>query len=200
MPRFLALLVAGVLAVPASAVAKQGAMFSPQLFSLRSGSTTRLELYVLPVYRGDQCFASSPCSPPVFGRELVPAPRVGSIPVVSFRLLGGAKMMGFVGTPLDRDLRSVVWVKLPRASVSKRWVISVRADGRVYPDLVDPPVTTVPDESAPNVAAGLSPAGARRASGAAAWPWLAGIAFIALVGGCLVLRATRSGRRLLGRA
>ena len=175
-----------------------GGSWLPRSVRLRSsGSTTRLELYVLPVYRGDQCFASSPCSPPVFGRELVPAPRVGSIPVVSFRLLGGAKMMGFVGTPLDRDLRSVVWVKLPRASVSKRWVISVRADGRVYPDLVDPPVTTVPDESAPNVAAGLSPAGARRASGAAAWPWLA---FIALVGGCLVLRATRSGRRLLGRA
>lgn len=196
MPRFIALLVAGVLAMPASAVAKQGAMFSPQLFSLQSGSTTRLELYVLPVYRGEQCIASSPCSPPVSGRELVPAPRVGSVPVVIFRLFGGAKVMRFAGTPLDRHLQSVVWVKLPRSSVSERWVISVRADGRAYPDLTDPPVTTVANESAPNVAAVLSPTGAKRDSGTASWPLLAVIALIVLVGGFLVVWKRRPGRRL----
>jgi hypothetical protein len=196
VPRFLALLVAGVLAMPASAFAKQGAMFSPQLFGLNSGSTTRLELHVLPVYRGERCIASSPCSPPVSGRVLVPAPRVGSVPVVIFRLLGTTKTMRFVGTPLDRDLRSLVRVKLPHSSVSERWVISVHADGRVYPDLTDPVVSTVPDDSAPRVAALPPPVRAEPDGGTLLWPFLGGIALIALAGGPLLMRVRGPGSRL----
>jgi hypothetical protein len=199
--RFSAVVIATVLALPVSAVAKQGAMFSPQLLRPQSGSRTRLELYVLPVYRGEQCIASSPCSPPVSGRELVPAPPVGSVPVVIFRSFGGATVMRFVGTPLDRDLRSVVWVTLPRASVAERWVISVRADGRVYPDVTDSPVTTVSDESAPSMATLPPPTGARVDSNPPPWPLLAGIVLLVLAGGVLVVgRTKRRGWRLTRRA
>lgn len=82
---------------------------------------------MLPVYRGT--------------REVTPAPRVGSIPFVTLRELGGMRVIRFVGTPLDSNLRSIVTLAPPPSSVTRRWVVSVRASGHVYPDLADPPVT-----------------------------------------------------------
>lgn len=200
MSRRVAMVVAAVLALPACAIAKQGAMFNAQLTDLQSGSTTRLQLYVLPVYRGVECIEASPCSPSLSGRVRVPAPRVGSVPVVSFRLLGGTKVERFAGTPLDRHGRSLVEVTLPRSRVSSRWAISVRADGRVYPVPIDSPVTVDPGASLLRPAGAATSTGATGAGGVGPGLWVAGTV-VAIIGGVLlVVRQRRVGRRLPRRA
>ncbi len=193
LARLLTLLAAGVLALPAGALGKQGAIFSPQLLSLQPGSRTKLVLYVLPVYRGEQCLASAPCSPPVADRVLVPAPRIGSTPVVIFRLIGNRKMVRFVGSPLDRHLRSVVWVRLPRANAPERWAISARADRHVYPDLIDSPLSVLPHQGATNVSAVLRPAAV---SGSRPPSWALVVGIVLLLGGVVaVVRTKRRGWR-----
>ncbi len=169
MRRGVVLLAAGALALPASAAGKQGAMVSPRLFGLPAGATTQLELYVLPVYRGDQEIAPA-AGLPVYrpDGEVIPAPRVGSVPIVILREVGGVKIMRFVGTALDPRLRSDVKVAVPASAVSRRWSVSVRASGHVYPDLTDPPLTTIANLT-PRSAASRPQAGGER-RGERWWP------------------------------
>lgn len=129
---------------------------------------------MLPVYRGT--------------REVTPAPRAGSIPVVTLRELGGTRVIRFPGTPLDSNLRSIVTMAPPPSSATRRWVVFVRASGHVYPDLVDPPVTitaNLPSRS-------QSPASGGHLSDPP-WPLIVG-AFVFILPDTAVARVLARGR------
>jgi hypothetical protein len=163
--RWMVPLVVAALALPASAAAKQGVMFSPQLFGLPAGATTRLELYVLPVCRAyREIGTAGGLSVYRADHQTVPAPRVGSVPVVILHEVGGTESMRFVGTALDQDLRSIVNVAVPPSAASKRWVVSVRASGHVYPDLTGPPLTTTANLPTASLAIDARHAGGRERS------------------------------------
>lgn len=185
------LLVFGALVYPSTAAGKQGAILDPQLLALPLGQTARVQLLVLPMYRGG----------PLGPREVTPAPAAGSVPVVTLRQLGGGRVLRFTGTPLDRRGESVVWVRLPASSAPQRWEVWVGAGGHLYPDLVD---SSVIDRSAtpaatPNQAAPLGATSAARGhSGSSpAWPFvLGGLALAAVACGFALDRAGRVGRML----
>jgi len=69
------------------------------------GYPTPVRVYALPVHQQ--------------GREMAPA--VGSVPIVTVRPVSGQRVHGrrvlrFIGTPLDRRLRSSVWIAVPGRS------------------------------------------------------------------------------------
>jgi hypothetical protein len=182
MRRWVVLGVVYALVVPAPAVAKDGAMFNPQLISLPAGQSNRLELYVMPV--------DDP-------HRRVPAPPVGAVPVVTLRALHGTGRMQFVGTPLDRNRRSLVTVSVPASAASRHWVASVRAGGHVYPDRIDSPLTITarplpvsvpaPSQSRPDTAQ----------SGGVSWRLVLGLVCVFTAGSFAVIRSRRrSGRPL----
>lgn len=92
MRRLVALLAFVALAWPATADAKEGAMFSPQLLTLLSGKATRVQLYVWPVISR--------------GREV---PAVGSIPVVRLRLVSGRRVLRFRARRFGARDRCIRW-------------------------------------------------------------------------------------------
>jgi hypothetical protein len=184
MRRYICVVV-GALAFTASAAAKGGAMLSPRLllFGLPAGTTTRVQLDVSSVYSGS--------------RLIVPAPRVGSVPVVTLREIGGAMVMRFVGTPLDHDWRSVVTITVPSSTVTRRWVVSVRASGRAYPDLIDPPVTITANLPSMSAVLRSRPTASGPAGGNTQWPLLgASLVLAAAVGGGALTRARRYRQRV----
>jgi hypothetical protein len=125
-------------------------------------------------------------------QEIVPSPRIGSVPVVTLREVGGRGVIRFVGSPLDRDFSSVVWIKPSSSDSQRRWVVSVRASGHVYPDLVDPPLTTMPNLPNAPVAPRVhqpAPAGRRHDPS-----WLAFVVAVGcLLSGAAVVLRRRSG-------
>jgi hypothetical protein len=59
-------------------------------------------------------------APFIDGGETIPAPAVGSVPVVILRLPSGKHVLRFIGAPLDRHMHSVVWIRVPAAIASQR--------------------------------------------------------------------------------
>lgn len=155
-----------------------------QLFFLNAGATSRLQLCVLPVYRG--------------GRVVVPAPRAGSVPVVTLRELVGGRVMRFIGTRLGANLCSIVTMAPPSSSVTRRWTISVHSSGRVYPDLTDSPVTITANLQSSRA----QPAASRRRGGDPPWPLIVGALVCALSAAAVAwaLIRRRDGRPLVRRS
>ncbi len=100
-------------------------------------------------------------------------------------------------------MHPVVWIRLPSATGSQRWQVSVRAGGHVYPDLIDSSVndaSTAPTAPASEPAPiRPSPAASGRPDrGSPAWVFvLGGLAIAATAGGFALDRAHRVGRQLL---
>lgn len=179
---------------PSTASGKQGAVFVPQLSAVPLGGAAQVQLYVSSVLRAGLPLLGG-------GRELIPAPVVGSVPVVRLRPLSGGHVLRFTGTPLDQHRHSVVWIRLPSAVGSQRWQVSVRAGGHVYPDLVDSSVNdastapTAPASEPAPIRPSPAPTG-RPDRGSPAWAFvLGGLAIAAATGGALN-RARRVGRQL----
>jgi hypothetical protein len=186
--RLIVLLGLAAFAWPATAAGKLGAMFVPQLLTLPSGQATRLHLDVLPLVRGV--------------RVVIPAPRAGSVPVVSLRLLSGRRVLRFTGAPLEGPAppHSVVWIKLPVSNVSQQWDVSVRAGGHVYPDLIDRPVTSMATPHAPAVIRRMSGASGHPPGPDPAWPFvLGGLTLVAAAGALALGRAGPFGWRTVRR-
>ena len=173
-------LVAVSLALPLvsapSVLAKEGAMFQPAVTALTPGRPTTVHLYVLAVVDDN-------------GREVVPAPRAGSVPVIMFRSQQTGEVVRFTGTRLSQGegfhpATAVITVPLRRTG--QTWQVSVRAGGRTYPD-VGQPTLLVLAVSLPEVPAPMHDASSP------AWPFaLAGL-LVALLGGGLIVRRHRGG-------
>jgi hypothetical protein len=151
-------------------------MFQPAVTALTPGSPTSVHLWVLAVVDNN-------------GREVVPAPRAGSVPVIMFRSQQTGEVVRFTGTRLSQGegfhpATAVITVPLRRTP--QTWQVSVRAGGHTYPDVGQPtlPVLAV---SLPEV-----PPPTHHAS-SPAWPFaLAGL-LVALLGGGLTVRRHRGG-------
>ncbi len=154
----------GTLAWPATATAKEGAMFNPQMLSLASGQASRRQLYVMSVIAGHH--------------TTLPAPAPGSVPIVILKPDGRGPTLRFTGTRLDGSHRSLVRLEVPASRVSQRWIVSVQADGHVYPDRIDSPVVSTPALHLPHRSASSSPPW---------WPVLVAAALLA-VGTALIVR------------
>jgi hypothetical protein len=171
-------LIAVSLALPlvsaSSALAKEGAMFQPAVTALTPGSPTSVHLWVLAVVDNN-------------GREVVPAPRAGSVPVIMFRSQQTGEVVRFTGTRLSQGegfhpATAVITVPLRRTA--QTWQVSVRAGGHTYPD-VGQPTLPVLASSLPEV-----PPPTHHAS-PPAWPFaLAGLV-VALLGGGWIVRRHR---------
>jgi hypothetical protein len=133
---------------------------------------------------------------------VIPAPRAGSVPVVSLRLLSGRRVLRFTGAPLEGSAppHSVVWIKVPASNVSQQWDVSVRAGGHVYPDLIDRPVTSTATPRTPAVIRRLSAASGLRPGPDPVWPFvLGGLTVVAAAGALALGRAGPFGRRTMRR-
>jgi hypothetical protein len=94
-------------------------------------------------------------------------------------------VLQFSGTPLDRDHRSRVSIRLPASAAAETWTVSVKADGRVYRDDID--LGSVTPRTAPAALDGTPPPSARAAIGTATadrlpvWPLVLGGVLLAAV-------------------
>jgi hypothetical protein len=153
-----------VLALPATAAAKEGAIFSPALSSLVPGEQTLVQVYIAPVMRG--------------GRTLVPAPRDGEKPTVVLR--SADRTLRFPAGPLRGG---AAWVDITVPS-RVRWHASVTVGSRRYPSEMQRSFVGGAD-AVPIAAAPDPPPPVRRAeaAGIPGWPFAAGgVLAAALVG------------------
>jgi hypothetical protein len=176
---FIAVAVAVPLVCAPAALAKSAAMFSPALTALIPGTPTSVHLWVMPVFDNN-------------GRQVVPAPRVGSVPVIAFRSQQTGEVVRFKGTPLSagegfKPASAVITVPLRRTA--QTWKVTVRADGRTYPNEAQP---TLPVLEAASYSPPPRPAATHRGS-TAVWPFALGGVLAALLGGGLIVRRHRGG-------
>jgi hypothetical protein len=164
------------LVAAAPAVAKEGAMLSPDLDAVAPGQPTTFQLLVMPLHGKS-------------GRATVPAPRAGSVPVVVLRSRQTGEVMRFAGTPLsgggEGGRLASVRMTIPVRHTQQTWKISVTVGGRSYPDLMQGDLIVV--RTSPVTATG-------RHRAAVVWPFVgAGLLVIVLVGGLIATRR-RAGR------
>jgi hypothetical protein len=173
---FIAVAVALPLVCVPSALAKSAAMFSPALTALIPGTPTSVHIWVMPVFDNN-------------GRQVVPAPRVGSVPVIVFRSQQTGEVVRFTGAPLSagesfKPANATITVPLRRTA--QTWKVTVRADGRSYPDEMQPTIPVL--AAAPTV---TPPP--RNPGSTPVWPFaLAGL-LAAMLGGGLIVRRHRGG-------
>jgi hypothetical protein len=143
-----------VLALPAAASAKEGAIFSPALSALEPGEQTLVQVWIAPVVR--------------HGRTVVPAPPDGVRPTVVLR--SSHRTLRFEGGPLRQG---AAWLDITVPS-RVRWRASVTAGGRRYPSGMQP--AFVGGADAVPVAAVHDPPPVRRAeaAGVPGWPFAVG--------------------------
>jgi hypothetical protein len=185
MRRIGILVAIGFLAWPVSAAGKQGAMFVPHLSILLPGQPQTVRLFVLPVYSG--------------WREVVPAPKTGTVPVVTMRSRGTGRMLRFRGTPIRRIsggpfTDSIVRIILPHSSASQTWEVSVSAGGRAYPSELDSRVTIPGEPTSPSNLA--HPVTGSRGAEALGWPVVLAALMVAVGAGFVLTRGRRASPRL----
>jgi hypothetical protein len=165
MRRFALLIVSVALPLVAAvpALAKEGAMLSPDLDAVAPGKPMTFQLLVMPLY--DQS-----------GRVTVPSPRAGSVPVLVLRSRQTGEVVRFAGTPLsgggEGGRPASVRITIPVRRTQQTWKISVTADRRTYPDLMQGDLIVL--RTSPAAATSRPPAGLT-------WPFVgAGLLVIAL--------------------
>src|SRR5581483_8895407 len=143
-----------VLALPAAASAKEGALFLPALSALQPGEQTLVQVYVAPVMRN--------------GRMVVRAPRDGERPTVVLR--SADRTLRFEAGPLRQGS---AWVDITVPS-RVRWHASVTVGGRRYPSEMQG--SFVGGADAVPIAAAPDPPHVRRTetAGIPGWPFAAG--------------------------
>ena len=159
------------LVAAAPALAKEGAMLSPDLDAVAPGQPMTFQLLVMPLY--DQS-----------GRVTVPSPRAGSVPVVVLRSRQTGELVRFAGTPLsgsgEGGRPASVRITIPVRRTQQTWKISVAADGRTYPDLMQGDLIVL--RTSPAAPTSRPPA-------ALVWPFVgAGLLAIALGGALIAMR------------
>jgi hypothetical protein len=183
MRRLIPPLLLVLLALPASAAAKDGAALSPALSSLKPGVPSDVQLFVSGVWRHN--------------RQVVPPPPSGVRPVVVLRPRGGGRALRFRASALNRDYGAIASITVPRPA-GRRWTVAVLAGGRRYrvemqrsfvagadyAGSIEPARAPVPTPATTEAA--------DTASGAPAWPFvLAGVLALTSLG---AWRWRRGGR------
>jgi hypothetical protein len=152
-----------VLALPAAASAKEGAMFSPTLSALEPGEKTLVKVWIAPVVR--------------HGRTVLPAPRDGLRPTVVLR--SSDRTLRFQGGPLRQGS---AWFDITIPS-RVRWRASVMVGGRRYPSGMQPAFVGGADAVPVAVVHDPPPARRAEAAGVPGWPFaLGGVLAASLVG------------------
>lgn len=170
MRRFALLIVSVALSLVAAApaLAKEGAMLSPDLDAVAPGQPMTFQLLVMPLY--DQS-----------GRVTVPGPRAGSVPVVVLRSRQTGEVVRFVGKPLsgggEGGRLASVPIAIPVRRTQQTWKISVTADGRTYPDLMQGDLIVVRTSA-------IAPTSRHRV--ALAWPLVPSGLLAIVLGGALI--------------
>lgn len=159
------------LVAAAPALAKEGAMLSPDLDAVAPGPPMTVQLLVMPLFDHS-------------GRVTAPAPRAGSVPVVVLRSRQTGEVVRFAGTRLsgggEGGRLASVQITIPVKRTQQTWKISVTADGRVYPDLMQGDLIVLRTSAA---------APTSRPPAALVWPFVvAGLLVIALGGALIAMR------------
>jgi hypothetical protein len=155
----------------APAAAKEGAMLSPDLDAVAPGQPTTFQLLVMPLR--DQS-----------AHVTVPGPRAGSVPVVVLASQQTGEVVRFAGTAMtgggEGGRVAPVRITIPIRRTQQTWKVSVTADGRTYPDLMQGDLIVL--RTSPTASTG-------RHRVALVWPILgAGLLAIVLGGALIALR------------
>jgi hypothetical protein len=148
-------------------------MLSPDLDAVAPGQPTTVHLLVMPLYDHS-------------GRVVVPGPRAGSVPVVVLRSRQTREVLRFVGTRLsggeEGGRPASVRITVPVRRTQQTWKISVIADGRPYPDLMQGDLIVVRTSPA---------ASPDRHRAALVWPFVGAGLLVIVLGGALIAMRRR---------